>query len=66
MSQEDPHLYKLHYNTYLPANRQLWVMQKDDRCQSADAVYQVKQVVRPQIKGMKPKLVLEKIHDLPE
>lgn len=66
MSKENPDRYQLHYNSYLPPHRQLWVIQKDDLCRAGDTLYKVKQVVRPQIKGMKPKLVVEKINELPE
>lgn len=64
MSKEDKSLYTLHYPSHIPKHRQLWITQKNDIYSDEDGnQYIVRQVVRPHIAGMKPKLVLEPIKD---
>ncbi len=61
MSKEDTLRYSLHYPSHIPSHRQLWITQKGDTYSAGETEYLVKQVVRPHIAGMKPKLVLEEI-----
>lgn len=63
MSKEDTSRYSLHYPSHIPSHRQLWITQKGDIYSAGETEYLVKQVVRPHIAGMKPKLVLEEIKD---
>lgn len=58
MSKEDPSRYSLHYPSYLEPKKQVWIARKGDTMSMADKDYEVVQVVKPAIAGMRPKIVL--------
>jgi hypothetical protein len=67
----DKNRYCLEYPSYLQSHTRQWVTSEGDLLRRNGTVYKVVQIVRPVIKGVKPRLVLEPLdfnedeHDLP-
>jgi len=61
MSKEDKSKYNLVYPSYIAPDKQIWVIEKEDRLKSSEGLFEVVQVIKPQISGVKPKLVIKKI-----
>jgi hypothetical protein len=57
--KKDSAKYLLEYPSYLRANTRFWITQEQDLVVRDGKTYKVCQIVRPVIKGSKPKIVLE-------
>jgi hypothetical protein len=61
MSKEDKSKYNLVYPSYITPDKQIWIIEKEDRLKSSEGLFEVVQVIKPQISGVKPKLVIKQI-----